>query len=97
MNFSKNLRDYLNSKDLSINELARRLEVPVSTIHGWLNGVEPKNMRDLKKVSVFLGITIDELCFGEVKTYVKTDIRVSIGEDSFHVYLSKVEKIKDKV
>jgi transcriptional regulator with XRE-family HTH domain len=95
MNFSKNLKNYLKTKDLSINELARRLEVPVSTVHGWINGVEPKSMKDLKKVSVHLGITVDELCFGEMKTYVKTDIRISIGNDTYHIYLSKIEKINE--
>ena len=90
--FSKNLNDYLLSNNLSLSEFSRQIEFPVSTLHGWVNGVEPKSIRDLKKVATYLNLSIDELCFGEGKSYLETDVDITIGNDTFRVYICKKPK-----
>jgi transcriptional regulator with XRE-family HTH domain len=94
MKFSKNLKEYLITEGISMNELSRKMEVPVSTVHGWLNGVEPKSIHDLKKVSNFLGVSLDDLCFGDARIHLETDLHISIGKHSYKILLSKVEKAK---
>jgi transcriptional regulator with XRE-family HTH domain len=90
MNISKNLEKYLESSEISLNEFSRRISIPPSTIHGWLNGVPPKNLNDLKKVAEFFNVTLDELCFGEIKRGHETNIVITIGDDSYKIFLKKV-------
>jgi transcriptional regulator with XRE-family HTH domain len=88
--FSKNLNQYLKREGISIKELSLRLSVPLSTVHGWLNGVEPKSINELKKVAIFMGLSLDELCYGHYVQMVSTNIQVSIGQDSYTIVLSKL-------
>ncbi|MFZ4715542.1 MAG: helix-turn-helix domain-containing protein [Bacteriovoracaceae bacterium] len=91
MHLSKNLNEHLKKRGISLNELARQLDVPVSTVHGWLNGVEPKNIRDFKRVSDYLGISIEELCFGD-GTNEDPNLYISWGKKTYKLHLSKIEK-----
>ena len=58
------LRRSIREKGLTIAGLARGSKVPVQTLHGWLQGVEPKSIRQLKAVADFLEMDLDYLCFG---------------------------------
>jgi hypothetical protein len=42
--FSQNLKIYLEAHRYSLKEFAHKIGVPISTVHGWLNGVPPKNV-----------------------------------------------------
>jgi len=90
MNIAKNLEKYLKAEDISLNEFSKRISISPSTIHGWLNGVPPKNLNDLKKVAEYFNVTLDELCFGEVKKGHETNIVITIGDDSYKILLKKV-------
>jgi transcriptional regulator with XRE-family HTH domain len=90
MNISKNLEKHLKAADITLNEFSKRISISPSTIHGWLNGVPPKNLKDLKKVAEYFNVTLDELCFGEVKKRHDTNITITIGEDSYKILLKKV-------
>jgi transcriptional regulator with XRE-family HTH domain len=90
MKFSENLKLYLKSNDIPLNEFARKINVSASTLHGWLNGVEPKSIQDYKKIAVSLGISVDELCFGQISENIETDMRVTIGIHSYRIFLNKV-------
>jgi hypothetical protein len=87
--FSKKLQAYLTHENLSIVELSNKLDVPVSTVHGWLNGVLPKNIVIIKKVANLLGKSVDELCFDEtpVKKHQDTDLIISIGDKTYRISL----------
>jgi len=61
--FSKNLKKYLELNNLSLTEFSGMLKVPTSTVHGWVNGIPPRNILILKKIADLLGISMDELCF----------------------------------
>ena len=98
MTFTKNLQKYLKSNNFSLKELSEALDVPSSTVHGWLNGIVPKNIVTLKKISNFLNCSIDELCFGEELNLKKDDIHlesdlvISLGKNSFKVILKKISE-----
>lgn len=70
MQLSENLKRLIEERNLQVSQLASVLEIPNSTLHGWLNGVPPKNIIELKKISSYFGLTVDELCFGE--SYLNT-------------------------
>jgi transcriptional regulator with XRE-family HTH domain len=90
MKIAKNLEKYLKLDEITLNEFSKRVSISPSTIHGWLNGVPPKNLSDLKKVADYFNVTLDELCFGEVKKGHETNIVISIGEDSYKILLKKM-------
>lgn len=90
MKIAKNLEKYLKADEITLNEFSKRVSISPSTIHGWLNGVPPKKLSDLKKVADYFNITLDELCFGEVKKGHETNIVISIGEDSYKILLKKM-------
>ena len=64
MKMSENLRKVMVLHKISQKGLAQKSGIPASTIHGWLNGVPPKNIIEIKKIATFFCLTVDELCFG---------------------------------
>jgi transcriptional regulator with XRE-family HTH domain len=99
MNFSKNLNAYMAKNNMSLKELALKLGVPNSTVHGWLNGIPPKNILMMKKISTHLNCSIDQLCFDQepLKTenfqgLIESNLILSLGDDSFQLILKKVIK-----
>ncbi len=98
MTFSKNLKRYLETNKLSLKELADTLGVPSSTVHGWLNGIVPKNLITLRRISEIFNCTIDQLCFGEGvtsvsnETHLESDIVISLGDESFKIILKKIKR-----
>lgn len=92
MKFSKNLKDFISRNNLSLKDLADQLEVPSSTIHGWINGVPPKSIKTLKRIAQLMNCSIDELCFDEQFEHSTVDpnINFTIGNSTFKVILKKV-------
>jgi transcriptional regulator with XRE-family HTH domain len=91
MKFAKNLKDFISKNNLSLKDLAEQLEVPSSTVHGWINGVPPKSIKTLKKIAVFMNCTIDELCFDEKFDAHDPDIQITIGSSTFKLIFKRVE------
>jgi transcriptional regulator with XRE-family HTH domain len=99
MNFSKNLKAYMAKNNMSLKEFATKLGVPNSTVHGWLNGIPPKNILMLKRIATHMNCTIDELCFDEERSktsdfqgLIESNLVLSLGEDSFQLILKKIIK-----
>ena len=65
MKFSENLKHHIQEHNLSLKELAIKLNVPPSTVHGWLNGIPPKNILTIKKIADLFNCSLDKLCFNE--------------------------------
>jgi transcriptional regulator with XRE-family HTH domain len=68
MRFCENLKKAMKEHNINQKKLSLKLGLPVSTLHGWLNGVAPKNISDIKKVATIFGLTVDQLCFDEINT-----------------------------
>lgn len=96
INFSKNLEDYRRNVGMTLSELAQELGYSKSTIHGWLNGVQPKSIHDYKTVATLLGLSIDELCFKQKKTLINSEIFIEINDEKFKVNLKKINNTKEK-
>ena len=47
MYFEENLTKLLKREGLTIEQLAKNTGVPKSTLHNWMNGVSPADMRIL--------------------------------------------------
>jgi transcriptional regulator with XRE-family HTH domain len=92
MKFAKNLKEFIARNNLSLKDLADQLEVPSSTVHGWVNGVPPKSIKTLKKIATLMECSIDELCFDEKFDTHDPDINITIGNSTFKLILKKVER-----
>ena len=91
MKLANNLKKIMKTNGYSLSKLAIELKIPKSTIHGWLNGVEPKSIIELKRLSDHLEIPLDELCFGEGQCSVlkKTNIKITIDDQEFELILKQ--------
>lgn len=58
------LKKTLKERGTSIAHLSRVTKVPLQTLHGWLQGNEPKSLTQVKAVADHLGVDLDYLCFG---------------------------------
>lgn len=94
LKLQRNLKKLLRSQEMSLKQLSDELNLSPSTVHGWLNGVEPKSLMEIKKVAAFFGITFDELCFAENQgnERIETDIVVTFGEVSYKLIFTRFQK-----
>jgi transcriptional regulator with XRE-family HTH domain len=69
MKFRENLKKAMIEHKITQKKLSIKLGLPISTLHGWLNGVTPKNIQDLKKVANVFGMTVDQLCFDDINEF----------------------------
>jgi transcriptional regulator with XRE-family HTH domain len=65
MNLKSLLKKQLETKGITASQLSRMSGVPKQSISGWLSGSNPRDIRQLKKAADSLGVTVDQLCFGE--------------------------------
>jgi hypothetical protein len=64
MRLKDNLRDLIKSNGIAVTHLSRSTRIPLQTLHGWLAGVEPRSIKQVKILATYFNTTIDELCFG---------------------------------
>lgn len=63
---AENLRRYRNWIDVTQDEMAAKLEIHRATYQAYESrGVEP-NADTLLKIARTIGVTVDDLCFGDV-------------------------------
>ena len=87
------LKKLIIEKGITITALSKKTKIPLQTLHGWLHGSEPKNLRQVKKVADFFGVDLDYFCFGiEPKKINITDYKDEINAGVFEVVLRRVKK-----
>ena len=89
------LRRIIREKGITVVALSRGAKIPVQTLHGWLQGSEPKSIRQLKSVADYLGVDLDYLCFGIKPTVQKNKLELledEINAGIFEVVLRRVKK-----
>lgn len=89
------LRKTIRDRGLTVASLSRASKVPVQTLHGWLQGIEPKSIRQLKSVADYLEVDLDYLCFGikpksEAQKIENFEDEINAGV--FEVVLRRVKK-----
>jgi len=89
------LKKLIKEKGISVAHLSRATKVPLQTLHGWLNGSEPKSLRQVKMVADYLEVDLDYLCFGIKPKATKPpleDYQDEINAGIFEVVLRRVKK-----
>ncbi len=92
MKLNKTLKRLLNESELSATELSKLTDIPLSTLHGWINGVEPKSISQLKKIADFFDVSLDFLCFGEPKSKNIKDFGGDISIGNYEVILRRIRE-----
>ncbi len=65
MTLKKQLKFYLERNDIVAAQLARKANVPKQSLSGWLAGSNPRDVKQVKRVADALGISLDNLLFGD--------------------------------
>ncbi len=87
------LKKLISDKGITITALSRATKVPLQTLHGWLQGSEPKSLKQVKKVADHFEVDLDYLCFGiEQNAKNFEDFRNEINAGTFEVVLRRVKK-----
>jgi len=93
------LKKLAKNKKLSIAELSRQVQIPQQTLNNWLQGLEPKNLSQVKKVADYFNVTLDYLCFGEISEHKNNnlidniiDYENEINAGIFEVVLRRIKK-----
>lgn len=92
------LKEMLKEADITVSQLSRATKVPSQTIHNWLAGMEPRSLKQVKKVSDYFGISIDQLCIKKaIENNEKQISPINNFEDEinagvFEVVLRKVKR-----
>jgi transcriptional regulator with XRE-family HTH domain len=95
MNLSKNLNTLLERKGITITRLSKEVGIPVQTLHGWQNGVEPKSLKQVLLVAKYFGMDIETLCFedaNKARNNVIASHEDEIAAGIYEVVLRKVKK-----
>lgn len=64
MTLKKQLRFYIEKRDMTATQLARKSNVPKQSMSGWLSGSNPRDVKQVKRVADALGVSLDNLLFG---------------------------------
>lgn len=99
MTLKKQLRFYLELNDLTAAQLARKANVPKQSLSGWLAGSNPRDVKQVKKVADALGVSLDNLMFGngeDENLQKHTELNSLLGDDwiggLFEVRFRRVKK-----
>ncbi|PIP93403.1 MAG: hypothetical protein COW00_01245 [Bdellovibrio sp. CG12_big_fil_rev_8_21_14_0_65_39_13] len=92
---AENLRKALNLLDWSVPKLSKESGVNNQTIHNWLKGQVPRDLSQVKLVASTLGMSLDELCFGDApstKPNVFEEHEDLIYAGQYEVVLRRIKK-----
>ncbi len=91
------LKSELKVRDLTINKMARDCAIPVSVLHGWINGTIPsaKNIHHIKTLSEYLNISVEKLLFNNVAAPSRLILFSSTFMDGKTQYKVTIEKLED--
>jgi len=62
------MKFYLETSGLTASALARKVDLPKTTIANWLAGVAPRDLMQLKKLADHIGVSIDVLTFHDLSS-----------------------------
>lgn len=87
------LRSLIKQHGISVAHLARTTKVPLQTIHGWLNGSEPKSLTQVKKIADYFDVSLDYLCFGIIHPASSAGHPVAFERDT----IETIERYNDEI
>jgi transcriptional regulator with XRE-family HTH domain len=88
------LKHLIKEEGITISQLSKRTQVPVQTLHNWLNGIEPRSLKQVRKVSEYFEVSLDYLCFGVGKRTQSgiENYTEEINAGVFEVVLRRIKK-----
>ncbi len=89
------LKGLIKERGITIAHLSRATKVPIQTLHGWMQGSEPKSIRQVKSIADYLEVDLDFLCFGVKPKIQKASIEEfqdEINAGIFEVVLRRVSR-----
>ena len=87
---AETLARLMEEQRLNAKSLAVKAKVARSTLGGWLSGVQPHDLNDVKRVAHALGCTFEYLVFGEEDR----DLARAINGAARSIVLEGVYRIK---
>jgi transcriptional regulator with XRE-family HTH domain len=93
MKLGKHLKDLLKSSDTTVAQLSRATGVSSKTLYKWIDGQNPRDISQVKKIAIYFEKSVDELCFGDSPSAKKSPIeahQAEINAGIFEVVLRKV-------
>lgn len=100
MTLKKQLRFYLDANDMTAAQLARKAGIPKQSLSGWLSGSNPRDVKQVKKVADSLGVSLDNLMFGngaDEKSAKHQELNALMGDDWIGgVFEVKFRRVKGK-
>lgn len=90
----ENLQRLMADRKVTVTVAARDVGMNKSTLHGYCNGVVPRNLKQLKALADYLGVSFDELIFGGIpdSTSVKQESTI---EGRYEVIIKRVTRSSD--
>ena len=94
MQLGKILKKKLHDEEIKITVLSKATRVPLQTLHNWLAGQKPRDIDQVKRVSDYLGVSLNYLCFGEIEKTNRdfSEFREEILAGVFEVVIRKPKK-----
>ena len=88
------LKALLKEEGITIAQLSKKTKVPTQTIHNWLSGMEPRSLKQVRKIADYFEVSIDYLCFGikTEKTKPFENYSDEINAGIFEVVLRRIKK-----
>ena len=87
------LKGLMESKGINLTALSKATGVPKQTIHNWLCGTEPKSLGHVLSVARYFGLSIEELCYGNLKEpSLLEEYAEEIEAGVFEVVLRRIKK-----
>lgn len=92
MHLKEQLEHLIKQYGINVSNLSKFSGVPNSTISDWLGGSNPKNISQVKKVADYFDVSIDYLCFGEIKQQTEINqYKDEINAGVFEVVLRRIK------
>lgn len=90
---SEILKATLAERGMGVPTLAKRTGISRQTIANWIDGQKPQNIEQVKAVADYLGMTLDEICFGVIKPKktILEEHKHEINAGVFEVVLRRVK------
>jgi len=90
----ENLQRLMADRKVSVTVTAREVGMNKSTLHGYCNGVVPRNLKQLKALADYLGVSFDELIFGAAPEFTSVKSEATI-EGRYEVIIKRVARSGD--
>lgn len=95
MSYKLCLKDILKAKiselGIGVPTLAKNTGISRQTIANWMDGQRPRNIEQVKAVADYLGLTVDEICFGpHVGVKRKAEIDIETYFEDIHAGVFEV-------